>query len=192
MTGRRRTIRLNARRHPSSVTTMETNSTTTLRSSNPLTLFLTHKVFILVLRLLIGVLFVYSSADKVLDPERFAIAVRAYKLLPVSLTNLFALVLAWAELLAGIMLIFGVWTRKAAAALLLLLAMFTVAIATTIIRGLAIDCGCFSNEGGSQTGYLLVLRNLFLMVASLMIMRFERGVFGVSRVLSRRSGSVQP
>lgn len=166
---------------------MGTNSTTTLQSSNPLTAILSHRVFVLVLRVLLGALFVYSAADKVLDPERFAIATRAYKLLPVSVTNLFALVLSWSEMLAGIMLIFGVQTRKAAAAVLLLLVMFTIAIGTTIIRGLAIDCGCFSNEGGAQTGYLLVLRNLFLMAAALIVMRFETGFLGLSRIVSRRS-----
>jgi uncharacterized membrane protein YphA (DoxX/SURF4 family) len=168
---------------------MGANSTTTLRSSNPLTAFLTNRVFIFVLRVLLGGLFVYSSADKVLDPERFAIAARAYQLLPLSLTNVFALVLAWSELLAGIMLIFGVQTRRAAAALFLLLAMFTIAIATAIVRGLVIDCGCFGNEGGARTGYLVILRNLFLITATLMVMRFESGFFDLSRILSRKSGS---
>ena len=167
---------------------MGTNTTASLRGPNPLTAILTHKVFVLVLRVFLGALFVYSSADKVLDPERLAIAARAYKLLPVSLTNLFALVLSWSEMLAGIMLLFGVQTRKAAAAVFLLLVMFTIAIATTIVRGLAIDCGCFSNEGGSQTGYLLILRNIFLITASLIVMRFETGFLGLSRIVSRKTG----
>lgn len=168
---------------------METNSTTTLRSSNPLTAILSHRVFVLVLRVLLGALFMYSAADKVLDPERFAIAARAYKLLPVPLTNLFALVLSWSEMLAGIMLFFGVQTRKAAATVFILLVMFTVAIGTTIVRGLAIDCGCFGNEGGAQTGYLLVIRNLFLMTVSLIIMRFDSGYLGLSRIVSRKQAN---
>jgi len=166
-----------------------TTDSKAVRSSNPLTVLLTGRGFVLVLRLFLGALFVYSATGKVADPGRFAIAVRAYELLPVSLTNLFALVLAWAEILSGIMLILGVYTRKAAAAVLLLLVMFTIAIATTMIRGLVIDCGCFSNEGGSQTGLLLVLRNLFLIAACLIVMRFENGFFAVSRLLSRRPRS---
>jgi len=160
-----------------------TTDSKAVRSSNPLTLLLTSKGFVLVLRVFLGALFVFSATGKVADPERFAIAVRAYELLPVSLTNLFALVLSWAEILSGIMLILGVYTRKAAAAVLLLLVMFTVAIATTMIRGLVIDCGCFSNEGGSQTGLLLVLRNLFLIAACLIVMRFDNGFFALSRLL---------
>jgi uncharacterized membrane protein YphA (DoxX/SURF4 family) len=165
---------------------MQTNSTAAPQKINPLTAILSHRWFVLVLRVFLGVLFVYSAADKVLEPEKFAIATRAYELLPVSLTNLFALVLSWSEMLAGIMLIFGVQTRKAAAAVFLLLVMFIVAIGTTIVRGMAIDCGCFGNEGGTQTGYLLILRNLFLIAAALIVMRFETGYLGLSRIVSRR------
>lgn len=163
---------------------MATESST-VRSSNPLTALITSKGFVLVLRLFLGSLFIFSASDKVLDPEKFAIAVRGYKLLPVALTNLFALVLAWSELLSGILLVLGIYTRQAAAALLLMLVMFIGAIATTIIRGLAVDCGCFSNEGGSQTGYLLIVRNLFLITACLIVMRFDGGFFGLSRFVSR-------
>jgi uncharacterized membrane protein YphA (DoxX/SURF4 family) len=163
---------------------MATESTT-VRSSNPLTALVTSKGFVLALRLFLGALFVFSASDKVLEPAKFAIAVRGYALLPVALTNLFALVLAWAELLSGILLILGVFTRQAAAAVVLMLVVFVGAIATTIVRGLVIDCGCFSNEGGSQTGYLLIVRNLFLVTVALIVMRFDGGFLGLSRLLSR-------
>lgn len=162
-----------------------TTEMTTVRSTNPLTAFITSKGFVLVLRLFLGALFVFSASDKVLEPEKFAIAVRGYELLPVALTNAFSLVLAWSELLSGILLILGLYTRQAAAAVLLMLVMFVGAIATAIVRGLVIDCGCFSNEGGSQTGYLLIIRNLFLITVCLIVMRFDSGFFGLSRFVSR-------
>jgi putative oxidoreductase len=164
-----------------------TTESTTARSSNPLTAFITSRGFVLVLRLFLGALFVFSASDKVLDPQKFAIAVRGYNLLPVALTNLFALVLAWSELLSGVLLILGIYTRQAAAAVLLMLVMFIGAVAAAIIRGLVIDCGCFSNEGGSQTGYLLIVRNLFLITACLIVMRFDGGFFGLSRFVSRNA-----
>jgi uncharacterized membrane protein YphA (DoxX/SURF4 family) len=164
-------------------------NTTTSERPNTLTAILTGRTFILFLRLLLGTVFVYSSADKVLDPARFAVAVRGYEILPVELTNLFALALAWSELLAGVMLILGVYTRQAAAAILLLLVAFVVAIVTTIVRGMIIDCGCFTNEGGTQTGYRLVVRNIFLIAASLMVLRFDRGFAGLSRFMSRKSAA---
>jgi len=163
-----------------------TDNATTVRSTNPITVLLTNKAFILVLRVLLGALFVFSSADKVLHPDRFAIAIRAYEILPIALTNIFALVVAWTELIAGIMLIFGVLTRKASSAIFILLVVFTAAITLTMIRGLVVDCGCFSNEGGSQTGARLIVRNLFLIVISLMIIRFDGGYLALSRYLAGR------
>ena len=168
---------------------MATNPETT-RQANPLTTFLTGREFVLVLRLFLGALFILSSSGKVLHPEKFAVAMRAYDLLPLALTNLFALVLAWAELVTGVLLILGIGTRKAAAALVVLLVMFVIAIATTIVRGLVVDCGCFSNEGGSKTGYILIIRNLFLIAASFVVIRFESGFLGLSGILSRRQDAV--
>lgn len=165
---------------------MSTNSTTTLRRSNPLAAFITGKAFIFVLRVLLGAVFVYSSAEKVADPARFAVAVRGYELLPLPLTNIFALALAWTEMFAGIMLILGVYPRKAAAAVFLMLVMFVAAVGITIVRGMVVDCGCFDNEGGTTTGYQLIVRNLFLIAAALMVMRFESGFAGLSGYLPRK------
>jgi uncharacterized membrane protein YphA (DoxX/SURF4 family) len=162
-----------------------------MQTSNPLTMLFSNKVFVFALRIFLGVIFVYSSADKVLEPDRFAIAIRGYQILPLGLTNLAALVIAWGELLSGIMLIFGVFTRKAAAAVLILLLVFTVAIVTTMVRGVVVDCGCFANEGGSQTGFHLVLRNLFLLATALMVMRFDRDFFGLTKFLGQRRRGVQ-
>ncbi|MFQ5511599.1 MAG: MauE/DoxX family redox-associated membrane protein [Candidatus Krumholzibacteriia bacterium] len=159
---------------------------TTIRSSNPVTVFLTSGIVLFVLRVLLGGLFLFSSLQKVQHPDEFAIAVRAYKLLPVSLSNVFALLVAWSEVLAGGMLILGLMTRKAAGAIFVLLVMFTVAIATTLIRGLAIDCGCFSNEGGSQTGFTLIIRNLFLLAASAILILHDGGLWRLSKVFSSR------
>jgi uncharacterized membrane protein YphA (DoxX/SURF4 family) len=164
-----------------------TTDSTAVRSYNPLTALLASSGFVLVLRVFLGAVFVFSALDKVADPEKFAIAVRGYKMLPVPVTNMFALVLAWAEMLSGIMLVLGLFTRKAAAAVLLLLVMFIVAIASTMVRGMVVDCGCFSNEGGSKTGFLLVLRNLFLTAACLIVMRFDNGFLALPRLWTGRS-----
>lgn len=158
----------------------------TIRSKNPITLLLTSKPFVLLLRVLLGVLFLYSSWDKVSNPGKFAVAVRAYDMLPLFLTNLFALAVAWGEFVTGVMLVLGLFTRKAAGAALILLAVFTIAIITTQVRGLVIDCGCFSNEGGHQTDYTLAVRNLFLMTAAVMVMLFDRGFLSASRLVGRK------
>jgi putative oxidoreductase len=131
----------------------------------------------LLLRLIVGGMFVYASLDKVADPRAFAIAVRAYQIVPVSVSGLFALVLAWSELIAGAMLILGVFTRYAAGAIAILLAMFVAALSLVLIKGMVIDCGCFSSEegGSSPVSPLLIIRNLGSLFACWVIIRYPDG-----------------
>ena len=133
----------------------------------------------------LGGMFLYSSIHKIQEPNAFAFAIRGYELLPLGLTNLFAIFVAWSEAVIGIMLILGVMTKKAAGGVFLLLVMFTIAILTTMIRGMAIDCGCFSNEGDHPTSLPLVIRNLFLIAGAAMIIMFDRGNWSLSSALSR-------
>jgi putative oxidoreductase len=162
------------------------NDTQTLPRSNPLTGFVTGRGFVLVLRLFLGCLFIISSLHKIYHPDQFAVAVRAYQIIPINLSNLFALLVAWTEAMAGIMLLFGIMTRKAAAAVALLLVMFVVAITTTLVRGLTIDCGCFSSKGGHAADLTLIVQDLFLATAAVLVMRFDSGFFSLSNVFSRR------
>ena len=155
---------------------------TRIRHTNPLTAFLASKGFILVLRLFLGGIFIYSSIHKIHNPEQFAVSVRAYQIIPLSLSNLYALLVAWSEAVAAIMLIFGIMTRKAAAAILILLVMFIIAIITTLIRGLTLDCGCFSSAGGHSTNFGLIVQDLFLVVAAVMVMRFDAGFLSLSKI----------
>jgi uncharacterized membrane protein YphA (DoxX/SURF4 family) len=136
-------------------------------------------------------MFVLAAWSKVAEPHAFAISVRAYKIIPVSLSNLFALVVPWTELITGVLLIAGLWTRKAAAAATLLLAMFAVAVSAVVVRGMAVDCGCFGSGGGSTTGPLMIVRNLALLAAALLVMRYNDGFLGLDglrRSPARRVG----
>lgn len=159
---------------------------TTTRRGDPLTFLFTNKLFIFVLRIFLGGLFLYSSLHKIQDPSSFAFAVRGYKMLPVEITNLFAIFIAWSEALAAIMLIFGVMTRKAAGAAFILLVLFTIAITATVVRGLAVDCGCFSSGSNHATDFTLVIRNLFLICAALMVMLFDGGLWSLSSAFARK------
>jgi uncharacterized membrane protein YphA (DoxX/SURF4 family) len=139
----------------------------------------------LVLRLFLGGLFVYAAFSKVADPAGFAMSVRGYKIVPFALSNLFALSMSWTELLAGVMLILGLWTRKAAGAIAILLAMFIVAIVMVLVRGMVVDCGCFG-EGGSSTSWLLIVRNLALLTAAIIVICYNDGF--ASLHAGRRAG----
>ena len=136
--------------------------------------FLRGRSLNLIARFVIGGLFFYAAFEKVLHPAAFAMAVRGYKLIPFSLSNLFALCVSWSELVAATFLILGIFTRKAAGAIFLLLIMFVAAISTVLIRHMAIDCGCFG-EGSSTASWLLLVRNAALLFGAFLIIRYNDG-----------------
>jgi uncharacterized membrane protein YphA (DoxX/SURF4 family) len=140
--------------------------------------FLAHRWLNAALRLMIGGVFAYAAFEKVLHPAAFAIAVRGYKLIPFSLSNLFAIAVSWSELFAAVMLILGILTRKAAAAIFILLLVFIAAISTTMVRGMVIDCGCFG-EGGASTSWILLVRNALMLFGAFLIIRYNDGWMSV-------------
>jgi uncharacterized membrane protein YphA (DoxX/SURF4 family) len=62
-----------------------------------------------------------------------------------------ALVMPWLELLAGLALILGIWTRASAVLVGVLLLVFVAAISLNLARGNAIDCGCFDVALANKT-----------------------------------------
>lgn len=99
----------------------------------------------------LGVFFVAAALPKVVDPPGFAHMIYNYRIVPGAFVNLMALVLPWFELLAGLALILGIWTRTSAAAIGALLLVFIVAISFNLARGNAIDCGCFDVAAAGKT-----------------------------------------
>lgn len=119
-------------------------------------------------RLLVGGLFIYASYYKIIEPGSFAKSIWFYHLVPGSLINLMALILPWVEFIAGIFLILGVMYRGAALWMNVLLVVFIVALATTIARGIDIDCGCFKEaKSATESAWSSIARNFVLLVFSL-------------------------
>ena len=78
-------------------------------------------------------------------PREFAETIASYQLVPFWAVNLMALVMPWAELVSGILMVLGVRTKSAAAAIGGMLVMFSLAILITLLRGIPIGCGCFTS-----------------------------------------------
>jgi uncharacterized membrane protein YphA (DoxX/SURF4 family) len=99
----------------------------------------------------LGLFFVAAALPKLVDPPSFAHMIYNYRLVPGALVNLMALVMPWLELLAGLALILGIWTRTSAGLVGALLLVFLVAISLNLARGNAIDCGCFDVAQANRT-----------------------------------------
>ncbi len=97
------------------------------------------------LRMVVGCVLLYASADKILHPQDFAAIVKGYRLLPEALVNLTAIWLPWFELVLGVCLYAGLWRQGALLLATSLLAAFWLAIIVNYFRGIDVDCGCFSS-----------------------------------------------
>ena len=129
-----------------------------------------NRYTILVFRLIIGGIFIYASLDKIAYPEQFAKIVYNYKILPHSLINIFAIILPWIELLCGIFVIIGIFVESSSAILSMFLVVFIIALSVNFLRGLDINCGCFSTDPkGKEEGAILLIRDFILVAIGLQI-----------------------
>jgi uncharacterized membrane protein YphA (DoxX/SURF4 family) len=100
-------------------------------------------------RLILGVIFIYASYDKILHPKAFAEVVYHYQILPDKLINITAIVLPWIEIMIGVFLILGFWMPGTVIWCNALLVIYIGALGYNLARGLNVNCGCFSTAKGS-------------------------------------------
>jgi uncharacterized membrane protein YphA (DoxX/SURF4 family) len=97
-------------------------------------------------RLFLGFVFLYASVDKILHPGAFAEAIYNHRILPESLIYWVAIILPWVEFSLGCFLILHVWLPGCSFLSSLLLLIFVGSVAFNMVRGLDIQCGCFSTS----------------------------------------------
>lgn len=120
-----------------------------------------------ILRLGLGVVFIWASIPKIAAPAAFLASLYQYELLPPALANVVSVALPWLEFLTGICLLSGVFLPGALACCVVLCCSFLISQASVLYRGMDIDCGCGLLPGSSPITYLTLLRSLFLLVCSL-------------------------
>jgi putative oxidoreductase len=134
-----------------------------------------EKYLYVVIRVVLGLVFVYAGILKISDPTAFARSVAAYKILPYALNYLVAAVLPWVETICGLLLVIGYRTRPAAFIIITMNLVFMAALASTIVRGLDIDCGCFRQGGEKTPAWMAILRDvLFLGAAVFLFLRGDK------------------
>jgi len=104
-----------------------------------------NRWLLLLLRVIVGGVFIWAGALKIVDPLDFAQSIKNYQVVPHSLAFLAAVALPWVEVLCGAFLIIGVFKRSSALLLSLLLAGFIGLVALALARGIDTSCGCFGS-----------------------------------------------
>jgi uncharacterized membrane protein YphA (DoxX/SURF4 family) len=144
-----------------------------------------------IVRLGLAAVWLVSGGIKAADPAQTYLAVQAYQVLPAGLVSSVAVVLPFAEIGLGLVLLAGVGTRLGAALSGLLLVSFIIGVAQAWARGLTIDCGCFGGGGqvpADQTAYGLELtRDVGLLLLAGWLLVRPGSYLGVDRVLAGRA-----
>ena len=141
----------------------------------------------LAFRVFLGVLFIYASLDKIVNPGGFARIMNNYHVLPGSLVNITAIFLPWLELLVGAALILGTKTEGASAIVAGMLVVFIIAAIISMARGLNIECGCFSTTSRvRKVGMTLFYEDAALLLATLYVMINGAGRWALDRRPARR------
>jgi putative oxidoreductase len=124
-------------------------------------------------RILLGMIFIQFALSKILRPAVFAMNVVDYQLMPFWGVNLWALILPWAELVAGLFLILGIRTRTAAIFIGGMNVMFIVGLVNAILQGYPINCGCVG-ETGEPVNWWKVLKNVAMLLMTVQIFLYDR------------------
>ncbi len=140
-----------------------------------------HRWFLLILRVVLGGVFVYAGTLKLVHLLAFADSIATFQLLPSQLINVVALALPPFEILVGAMLLFGIFQRQAAFSLLVLTGIFMLFLFQAAVRGLVVDCGCFgTGKPSAGSAWLALGRDVLLAVGCcwvyLRVFCAERGV----------------
>jgi len=147
----------------------------------------------LITRIVLGLVFVYASWFKIVDPYEFAINIATYQILPDPYVNVLAITLPWLELVTGILLVAGAFSREASLTVAGMLAMFIVAILIAMSKDLKISCGCFASEAAAaDIGWPKVIEDGVMLAAAGWILAWGGGRLSLDALMkSRRAARVK-
>lgn len=120
--------------------------------------------FCLFARILLGGLFLYAGASKLMDMRTFMYDIENYRLLPKTLLPFIAIGMPAIEIIAGFCLLLGLWMEGALTIITALIIVFIAAITAAVWRGLDINCGCFGTSDAEQVGWTVLLRDYVLLL----------------------------
>jgi uncharacterized membrane protein YphA (DoxX/SURF4 family) len=142
---------------------------------------------VLVLRVAIGGIFIVAGASKVGHAPLFAAQIAGFRILPEAVVAPLAVMLPFLEILLGGYLIVGFFTRVAAWAAVVLLAVFDLAIASAVVRGLTVSCGCFGPNDATVTTWSEVARDAIFVALALIVALRPPGTLALDRRIGNAS-----
>ena len=107
------------------------------------------EILALVLRVLMGVWFVYAGGLKIFVAglDRFVVDIENYRLVSGQLAVVVGYTIPWFEVVGGLCFMLGILRKGAWWVMFGLVLAFTISVGSAWLRGLDISCGCL---GGSE------------------------------------------
>ena len=147
----------------------------------------------LAVRLVVGLVFIYAAYSKIARPIDFAWNIAMYQMIHHKNVYLVAVILPWVEMICGVTLIAGLWTRGSAVVVCGMTVMFIWALLFAITHEIEMTgCGCFSQAGAkalkahkSTVGTSLLYRDIATLFATGYVWLFDSGRIGVDGLIRR-------
>jgi uncharacterized membrane protein YphA (DoxX/SURF4 family) len=136
---------------------------------------------VLVLRIALGAIFLIAGGAKVGHADQFAAQIAGFRLLPQPLVAPLAVALPYLEILLGGYLVVGLFTRTAAWFAVALLAVFDLAVASAVVRGMTVSCGCFGPNDTTVTTWAEVARDAVFVLLAVIVALRPPGALAVDR-----------
>ncbi len=156
-------------------------------------------LLIVPLRVALGGLFCIAAVSKLQEPQTFAEAIKAFKVVDhIALGHLIAtaaFVIPWVELIAGAALVLGLWSRAAALTIALALAAFIAGLISVIARGIDASCSCFGNLNlfcPSAVGACQVIRNSVMLLPAVYLVWRGGGRIALDALIDRSPDPADP
>jgi uncharacterized membrane protein YphA (DoxX/SURF4 family) len=139
-----------------------------------------------VARWLLGALLVWAGVLKIGHPVDLASAIAGFRLLPPELVAPLAVVLPYFEVLLGLYLLAGLFTRVVAWIAAAQFAIYAAAIASAVLRGIPANCGCFGPGDTAVADWPHVAFDLALAAVAAFIAIRAPGALALDRRLRPR------
>jgi uncharacterized membrane protein YphA (DoxX/SURF4 family) len=138
---------------------------------------------VLLVRVLLGGLLLVAGGLKLGHPAELAATIAGYRILPAAIAGLLALALPYVEILLGLYLVVGLFTRVVAIVSAIQFVCYAGAIASAVMRHIAANCGCFGPNDSSVADWPHVGFDLALAAASAFVALGAPGALAVDRKL---------
>jgi uncharacterized membrane protein YphA (DoxX/SURF4 family) len=149
--------------------------------------FLVHPYLTLFSRIALGGVFIFAGIAKVTHTNTFIWEIKQYQILTDTLANIYGRALPPVEIVLGIFLVLGVWSRITASLSGLLCLSFIIAKIITYAWGLDISiCSCFGPAVPLLSGYTLAVDFVMLGLA-LQIVFHQAEFLSIDALFLRRT-----